>query len=136
MDQGFRFGALLYKGILLAKECTARSLFVNNDARFLALRGGGVANARRWYRYPADKILSNAGWYMPTGSSWDILKYKAIKNVRILGHGVCGPIESGRQDGWTMMLKYEIDGQVSERKEFKPDYGDGDEQNCYCVFYE
>lgn len=89
-----------------------------------------------WRRYPASNIRPDSTWYMPTGTSWDVLKFVAKRAVRILGHGVCGPVRGEHYVGWVMGLKYRVNEEDSPVGNYTSTEEEMDEQRCFKVFYK
>ena len=75
-------------------------------------------------------------WYMPSGTNWDVLKFKAKRNVRIHGQGACGPIRSQANNTWSMNIKYRINDQDSSTCVFTSSPELRDEWECYSVSYK
>lgn len=56
---------------------------------------------------------------MPTGDQWDVLKIRALKNVRIYGQGACGNVDPNKIN-WSMNIKYKVEGKESAKGVFIP----------------
>ena len=93
--ENLRFDFLFFKNKQLDEKDTCKQLKIKALEEVLAVvcgPGGGGRSAIMWRRYPTANIRPDSIWYMPTGGSFDCLKFKAKRAVRILGQGCTGPI--------------------------------------------
>lgn len=95
--QPFNFNFLLCKGKVVIDTDTVILLDITHQTEIMALKvpgGAGNSSFKMWRRFRTADIRLTSTWYMPTGSSWDVLKFKAKRNVRIHGVGAFGPIST------------------------------------------
>lgn len=103
------FDFLLYKNKEIDEKATCKELKIPAFEEVFAVvagPGGGYFKCIKWRRYPTANIRPDSTWYMPTGSSYDVLKFKAKRAVRIVGQGVNGPVRAEHSLDWTMGIKY------------------------------
>lgn len=137
--QPFNFDLLVFQGKEVIDTDTVVLLNISHQAELVALQvkgGTGNKSVKMWRRFKTGDIRLTSTWYMPTGSSWDILKFKAKRNVRIHGIGAFGPVSSESQENWAMRIKYKINETESPVGTFNPSEDLRDEFNCYSISYK
>ena len=78
------FEYILYHEKLLDSKATCIEMKLKPGDELLGVQAkGGNQNAIMWRRYPTEKIKPESTWHMPTGTSWDVLKFTANRAVRI-----------------------------------------------------
>ena len=135
--QKFSFDYVLFRDKLLDAKTSCKEMGLKPGDELLAIRskGGSGGKAIMWRRYPTANIRPDSTWYMPTGTSWDVLKFVAKRPVRILGQGACGPVRAEHYIGWVMGIKYRVNDQDSPVGDYQPTEDDMDEFRCFKVFY-
>lgn len=113
-----------------------------NDILFCVKSGpGGSGKGVRWFRTKLNKIRPDSSWYMST-SSKDGLRFRAQRDVMILGYGATGPKASEHESqltGWSTKIYYKVnDGEKSEEVIFtaeEPAEIEGAEVNLFDIYF-
>lgn len=139
-SDALKFSYLLFKDKLVEEDHTCVKLQLKQFDEILAVQagkgGGGRGNALIWRRFPPDRHRLDSTWYMPTGTNFDALKFKARRAVRIIGIGAFGPITSRHNLNWKLGIRYKLEGgEESAWGIYTPQESDKDDLGVYKIFY-